>query len=143
MKKIHIYIKEIFLEPTEKTGLQLLRYTFVGGTAFVVDFTTLFILTDLFHIHYLTSGALSFVCGFLTNFLLANELVFKNQRPENIYKEIGGVLAISLTGLGLNEILLWFITGFLGAHYLLSKAVSAIIIYGFNFFGRKLFIYKK
>jgi putative flippase GtrA len=143
MQTLYSYFKKLFLETTNNTGLQLFRYTFVGGTAFVVDLTALFILTDFFHLHYLVSAIFAFLFGFATNFLLANQFVFKNQRPDNIHKELVAVMTISLLGLGLNELLLWVFTTFLGVCYLGSKAISAIIIYGFNFFARKLFVYKK
>ena len=43
-------LKEIFINKTNNTFLQLFRYTFVGGAAFIVDFGLLYILTDFLNI---------------------------------------------------------------------------------------------
>ena len=40
------------LKKNDRTWSQLVRYTFVGGIAFIVDIGILIILTDFFAIHY-------------------------------------------------------------------------------------------
>jgi len=40
----------LFKGKTDKTLIQLFRYTFVGGLAFLVDFGMLFILTEYFNL---------------------------------------------------------------------------------------------
>jgi len=41
-------IERLLKSRTDNTLIQLFRYTFVGGVAFIVDFGLLFILTDFF-----------------------------------------------------------------------------------------------
>ena len=47
---------DIFKGKTDNTIVQLFRYTFVGGFAFVVDFGLLYVLTEYAHFHYLLSA---------------------------------------------------------------------------------------
>jgi len=47
---------------------QFAQYVLVGGLAFVVDFTALFVLTDYFGLHYLVSASLAFLLGLITNY---------------------------------------------------------------------------
>lgn len=39
-------IAQLFIKPTNKGKIQLFRYFFVGGAAFVVDFGLLWLLTE-------------------------------------------------------------------------------------------------
>lgn len=47
------------------------RYLLVGGTAFVADFATLALLTDLAGMHYLLSATVGFAVGTVVNYLLS------------------------------------------------------------------------
>ena len=48
--------KKLLRDETNKTQIQMFRYLFVGGAAFIIDFISLFILTDFFGIYYLISA---------------------------------------------------------------------------------------
>ena len=56
-------LEKLFRQNTDKTIIQLFRYIFVGGAAFIVDFGSLYILTDIFGIYYLISAAIAFILG--------------------------------------------------------------------------------
>ena len=45
---------------TKKLFSQIIKFGFVGGTAFVIDAGLLFLLTEFCGIHYLISGMISF-----------------------------------------------------------------------------------
>jgi putative flippase GtrA len=47
---------------------------------------------------------------------------------------------IGFVGLGLNELFLWILTDLLLIYYLLSKIITAIIVYLWNFFARKIIL---
>ncbi len=72
-------IERLLKGPTERTSIQLFRYTFVGGVAFIVDFSSLFVLTDFFGIYYLISAALAFILGLATNYVLSIIWVFSRR----------------------------------------------------------------
>ncbi len=64
--------KKLLKDQTDRTTIQLFRYLFVGGAAFIVDFGSLFILTDFFwcllsnfscnSIYFRVIGKLHFKC---------------------------------------------------------------------------------
>jgi putative flippase GtrA len=132
---------KLFLDKTENTLVQLFIYTFVGGFAFVVDFGTLFLLTEIFHIHYLLSAAMAFILGLITNYFLSIKWVFSIRSIENKKIEFLLFSIIGLIGLGLNELLLWIFTDLILIHYLLSKIITAIFVYLWNFIGRKYLLF--
>lgn len=49
---------------------------------------------------------------------------------------------IGVIGLLINNFLLYFFTDYLHIHYMISKLITAILVMGWNFFGRKLILFK-
>jgi len=131
----------LFRDHTDKTRIQLFRYIFVGGAAFLVDFTSLFILTQYFGIFYLISAAVAFILGLIANYFLSVKWVFNNRKLENRSFEFGVFAIIGMMGLGLNEFLIWFFTQDIQIFYLFSKILAAVIILFWNFFARKFILF--
>jgi putative flippase GtrA len=135
-------VAKLFKHETESTHIQLFRYMFVGGAAFIVDFGSLFILTQFFGIYYLISAAFAFILGLAANYALSINWVFNKRTLDNRTLEFGVFAFIGVIGLVLNEILLWFFTSELGLYYLISKIIAAVIILFWNFFARKFTLFK-
>lgn len=126
---------------TDKTGVQLFRYIFVGGVAFIVDFTSLYIFTDFFGIYYLYSAAAAFILGLMVNYFMSIGWVFNKRKLNSKTIEFSVFALIGIIGLGLNEIFIWFFTAELNLFYLVSKILAAIIILFWNFFARKITLF--
>jgi putative flippase GtrA len=135
-------IEKLFRQNTDKTIIQFFRYIFVGGAAFIVDIGSLYILTDIFGIYYLLSAAIAFILGLIANYLLSINWVFNRRTMDNRLSEFTVFTTIGIIGLGLNEVLIWFFTGYVGFFYLISKIIAAIIILFWNFFARKYALFK-
>jgi putative flippase GtrA len=135
-------MQKLFKDETEKTLVQLFRYTFVGGAAFLVDIGSLFILTQYFGIYYLISAAIAFILGLIANYALSISWVFNNRTLGNMKLEFGVFALIGFVGLGFNEILIWFFTENIHIYYLISKIIAAILILFWNFFARKFTLFK-
>jgi putative flippase GtrA len=133
----------VFKGKTNNTLLQLIRYSFVGGFAFLVDFGTLAFLTEYFHIHYLVSAGIAFILGLIINYYLSVKWVFNTRAMENRWLEFLLFSLIGLVGLGLNELFLWILTDILFIYYLLSKIITTFIVYFWNFFARKVILFNK
>jgi putative flippase GtrA len=134
--------QKLLKDQTNKTRIQLLRYLFVGGAAFIVDFLSLYILTDFFGIYYLISAAIAFSLGLLVNYFLSVSWVFNKRKLKNRNFEFGIFAIIGIVGLGLNEVIIWFFTQELLIYYLLSKIFAAVIILFWNFFARKYVLFR-
>ena len=72
-------IRQLLADKTSSIYVQLVRYTFVGGFAFVVDFSALFLLTNFFAVHYLISAAIAFVFGCFNKLYLEHFLGLSNK----------------------------------------------------------------
>jgi len=132
----------ILIGRNDRLLVQLFRYTLVGGLAFLVDFGALYVLTEFGGLHYLASGALAFLLGLATNYLLSVRWVFSRRTFSNRWAELGLFSLVGLAGLGLNEIFLWLLTERIGLHYLASKIVTTVLVYLWNFGVRKAMLFR-
>jgi putative flippase GtrA len=135
-------IKKLLKYKTDNSFIELFRYTFVGGIAFVADFGSLFILTDIFNIYYLISAALAFLIGSVINYSLSISWVFSKRTLRSRQWEFGIFIIIGVVGLGINEFIIWFFTEHLHFHYLVSKIFSAGIVLMWNFSARKFLLFR-
>ncbi|AMD18445.1 polysaccharide synthesis protein GtrA [Methanobrevibacter sp. YE315] len=134
-------MNKLFKEPTDDIFLQLFRYIFVGGTAFVVDFFFLYFFSDICGIYYLISAVLSFIISVLVNYIMSTKWVFNQDNIDNKVLEFNLFILISTIGLVFTEILLYFFTDIVGLYYLVSKIISAIIVLFWNFLARRVMFY--
>lgn len=139
---LHKLYNNLFINRTNNLIIQLIRYTIVGGLAFIVDFILLFILTEYIKLYYIVSATCSFLVGLLINYYISTLWIFKS-RIKNKQIEFSLFTLIGLFGLVLNDILIYFFTEKFQIHYMSSKFVTAIIVYLWNFLGRKYFIFNK
>lgn len=137
------WVNKLFVEPTENVLLQLFRYGFVGGAAFVVDYATLFVLTNYVGVQYLWSAAIAFVLGLVANYLLSISWVFRNRGDLSRWQEFLFFAVIGVVGLGFNELIMYACTDLMHIHYMVSKLISTAIVFFWNFFARKYLLFTK
>jgi len=135
-------IQKILMHRTDNSFIQFFRYTLVGGLAFIVDFSSLFIFTDILNVYYLISAALAFVIGTIVNYSLSICWVFSKRTFRSKSVEFGIFALIGLVGLCLNELVIWIFTEYVNLHYLISKIISAGFVLLWNFSGRKFLLFR-
>ena len=133
---------KLFKEETDNVLIQLFRYGFVGGAAFLVDYGVLVLLTEVFGMHYLLSATISFILGLITNYLLSVVWVFNNRTLGNRWAEFTVFAIIGVIGLGLNALIMYVCTDKMHIHYMISKIISTVIVFFWNFFARKFVLFK-
>ena len=137
----HGQFRVLFAEPTENTVTQLFRYVLTGVSSFLVDFLLLFLLETL-GVHYLPASACSFAVGITCNFLLTKYFAFKSvDSTVGPAAEIAVFLAISVVGLLLTMGLMYLFTSRFHLYFMFSKFLSSILVFVWNFLGRKLILY--
>lgn len=136
-------LHRLLIADTRDGRIQFLRYGFVGGLAFGVDFGSLWLFTGVLGVHYLVSAALAFGLGLLTNYGLSIAWVFKAHRSASRWEEFLGFAVIGLAGLGFNELGLWLLTGRLGLDYRLAKLLTTVLVFFWNFIARKYLLFRE
>lgn len=121
---------------------QLLRYAVVGGIAFIVDYGSLWLLTEFVGMHYLVSAAIAFILGLTCNYLISTAWVFGESKVKSRWLEFAAFAIIGVIGLGFNELIIYVSTGICGFHYMLSKIASTLLVFFWNFFARRFLLFK-
>ena len=132
----------MLFEKTDNTFIQLFRYFFVAAGAFVMDYGFYFLLSYIFGVQYLIAAIAGFIAGTSTNYLISKYMVFQGE-PQSRSVEVFLVFLISGIGLLWLELGLYLLTAIYGMHYLLSKLVMTAVVFLWNFFARKFFMYSK
>lgn len=120
---------------------QFVRYVAVGAAAFVVDLTLLVWLTER-GLHYLAANSLAFLAANLFNFAAAHRFVFAGSARTRDWRALYlVVLAISLVGLAINDLLLYAAVAALALPLIAAKVLATIVTLLWNFWARKRLAY--
>ena len=136
-----ITIEKILKETTTNWKIQLFRYIIVGGVAFIVDYSLLFVLTEHVGFHYIVSATFSFIAGLVVNYIISTSWIFRNSKLSSTTVEFVIYGAIGVVGVVLNNILLYLFTDILHIHYMISKLITAALVMGWNFVGRRVILF--
>jgi len=138
------------MKPPEKVQLlltqkniwgEIIRYLMVGGVAFIADYGTLLLLNKAFGINYLWAASIAFCIGILVNYLGSIHFVFQVRSLRNVHVERVLFLAIGLIGLGINDSMLYLLTGKLLIPVEYSKLLTQVVVLAWNFAARKLTLF--
>jgi putative flippase GtrA len=128
--------------PSTKIWVQIIRYFVSGGVAFAVDTGLLYALTEWGGLHYLVSTTISFLTGLVITYLFSILWVFDNRNLKNKYAEFSVFLIIGAVGLLLTNGFMWLFTDKLGLYYILSKIITTVLVFIWNFAAKKSLLFR-
>ena len=120
---------------------EFVRYTLVGGFAFIVDFSLLYILTEWAGLHYLLSATIAFMAGLTLNYTLSVLWVFAYRSCKDKRREFILFLIVGIGGVVLTDISMATLTPILHGNYLWAKGITAILVLLWNFFLRRQLLF--
>ena len=120
---------------------QIIKFGVVGLTAFLIDYSLLYIFTEYFGIYYLYSSIISFTVSLIYNYILSIKWVFDVTKKQTA-KEITIFVILSIMGLGINQLVMYVMVKWLKIYYMITKIVATGIVMVWNFVTRKIFIEK-
>lgn len=137
----------MFLEEKKDLLFEFFRYILIGGSSFVIDFLTMIVFNEFVFRgeHLYISVFMGYMLGLIFNFVLSCSYVFKNGFQKIKNKEFQCFMIfviIGTIGLGFTEVLMYFFVSLLSVNYLLSKAITSIIVLFWNYIARKVIIFK-
>ena len=119
---------------------QIIRFGFVGGGAFVIDYGIMIFLTEAAGINYLISSACSFVISVTFNYILSVKWVFNVSGERSQAQDMTVFMVLSVIGLGINQLIMWLTVDKLHIFYMLAKIGATAVVMVYNFITRKLFL---
>jgi putative flippase GtrA len=145
----------------KKLFAQLIKFGFVGGLCFLIDFAISTILFDLLNgtlsrnAATAIGGFVGFVVSVVINYILSMKFVFERKEDMSRKKEFIIFVILSVIGLGLNEVILLVCSGIYTGNaalnnavgdtmwFAMSKIIATAIVMVYNFISRKIFLEKK
>lgn len=118
------------------------RYFVVGGICALIDWGLFALLLYSLDVHYLLSGAISFVVATGANYILSVRFVFGVGR-RNLRQRVLLLSAVSVAGIGFNLGLLTVGIDVLGVHPMIAKVFATGAVFGWNFLLRYFFVFQK
>jgi len=131
---------------------EFLRYLLIGGIAFVIDFTILFLTKKFIFYNMGTSGillaaALGFTAGLIFNFIFSFIFVFKQVNENAKKNKIRSFILFALTGimgLLLTELFMYLGVIIFGEKWhLIVKIFTTVVVLFWNYLSRKILIFKE
>jgi putative flippase GtrA len=120
---------------------QLVRFGVSGGFTAGIDFLLLVFLVEVFFLHYLVAGGISFTVGVCLNYWLSRRWVFHGGKYRHSI-EFLGFFTTSTIGLALNQIILWILVDSISINYRISKTIAIFAVTFWNFITKRYLIFK-
>lgn len=121
---------------TRERMLEIIRFCFVGGVSFLMDYSILFALTEFAGVYYLYSSAISFSITVVFNYWLCVIYVFKDARKQTTRRAII-FFGTGVVGLGLNQLCMWFFVDVAGLYYMIAKIFATAIVTIWNYLTKR------
>ncbi|MBQ4495322.1 MAG: GtrA family protein [Selenomonadaceae bacterium] len=121
---------------TRERMLEIVRFCFVGGVSFLMDYGLLFVLTEFVGLYYLYSSAISFSVTVVFNYWLCVIYVFKGAKKQTTRQAII-FFGTGVIGLGLNQLCMWFFVDVVKLHYMLAKIFATAIVTIWNYVTKR------
>lgn len=120
---------------------QIGRFIVVGVIATAIDFGVLYLLHHVYGMNYLWAIAIAFIVATVFNYWASMSFIFKSKFGEDHKKqEFSLFVLLSVIGLGLTEILMWWGVEKIQLTVLIAKLLVTGVVMVFNFVSRKLLL---
>jgi putative flippase GtrA len=121
---------------------QLVRFSIVGGTGYLINLAVYTLLVEVAGIHYLLAAVLAFCVAVTNNFLLNRHWTFQATHSRASF-QAPRFLIVSLLALGFNLAVLEVLVAVIGTHEVTGQAVAILAATPFNFIGNKLWSFRR
>lgn len=154
LDKKKIQFKDLFIGAAKTPFIEFFRSLFVGGVAFVADFGVLTLLKEAFSLDTILASTLGFCVGVIVNYIMSAFWAFKQSNVKNALLRFAIFVAIAIVGLLINNAIIDLFDGtlaerrFFGTllnpdyYYMAGKIVATVVVFFWNFFSRKLLLFR-
>jgi len=121
---------------------KFLKFCTVGLSGLVIDFGATWILKEKVKIYRYLANTCGFILAASSNYLLNRVWTFESQSKQ-IGAEYISFFAIALVGLGINNLVLWFLSDKMKYNFYLSKIFATGVVTLWNFGMNFVFTFAK
>lgn len=121
---------------------QFLKYGISGGLAFILEYSTFYILNNLAGLWYIWSNSIAMTLGFVLSFLLNRYWSFK-ATSANALKQLIMYGILFVVNLGISNLLMMLFIDALGINSMISKILAIGVLMCWNFVIYKKIIFRQ
>ncbi len=121
--------------------LKIIRYLISGATAAAVNIGTLYVLTEFFHMWYLSASVFSVCVAIVVSFTLQKFWTFRNSQTQNIHHQAIRYAVIVLCNLALNTGLVFCFVEYAGWPPVGAQFRASLLIAFESFFAYKFLVF--
>jgi dolichol-phosphate mannosyltransferase len=121
--------------------LELLKFSVVGASGYVVNLAVYVALLEGAGLHYLPAAVCSFVVAVSNNYFWNRQWTFRHRRG-HVYHQGVRFLLVSLAALGLNLLILRGLVA-LNVGKIVAQAVAIVLVMPFSFSANKLWSFRQ
>jgi putative flippase GtrA len=121
--------------------LELLKFSVVGTSGYVVNLAVYVALLKGADLHYLPAAVCSFAVAVTNNYIWNRHWTFRHHRG-HVYYQGMRFLVVSLVALGLNVALLRGLVA-IGAGKIVGQAIAILLVMPFSFSANKLWSFRR
>jgi putative flippase GtrA len=121
--------------------VKFLKFGIVGLSGLIIDFSLTFLFRNMLKINQYIANAIGFTVAATSNYMLNRIWTFSSHNP-NILLEYSKFFFISLVGLGINSIVLYFLVSRAKWNFYFSKLFAIGSATLWNFFINLLITFK-
>ena len=118
--------------------LKFLKFGITGLTGMVIDFSITFLLKEKLRIHRYLANSAGFSVAATSNYFLNRIWTFNSSNPK-VLIEFGSFFIVSLIGLGINNLVLYFLEKKMNFYLAKLFAIGVTMIW--NFLANYLFTF--
>jgi putative flippase GtrA len=120
---------------------KFLKFCLVGSFGMIIDFGTTWLLKEKVKINKYIANSTGFILAATSNYLLDRCWTFNSENAQ-VATEYLSFFLISIAGLGINNLVLYFLTDRMKLNFYLSKLFAIVVVTLWNFFMNYLVTFR-
>ncbi len=141
---MHDFLDKLFKKPTDSTLIQLFRYFFSGGLAFVADKALFLLFRYGMESDKYVATTIGFAVGLLITYLLSISWIFNERRIRKTWLEFAAFAVIGLVGMALMNLFMWFFSDYVGiSSDIVANLFSTVLVTLWNFVAKKYILFSR
>ncbi|MBR1958167.1 MAG: GtrA family protein [Tidjanibacter sp.] len=126
---------------TRKEIITLWKYAIGSTISYLINLAIVIVMTDLFEVHYLLSSIAGYASIVITSYIFSVTWIFTERKIASRGKEFVAFTLITIFAMLMNLVSMWFFTGYLHWHYVVSNVVTNFLATFWGYVPKKLFLF--
>ena len=122
--------------------LSLVKFGLTGLSGLLIDFSLTWLLKEELHVNKFIANAVGFTFAVLSNYFINRFWTFSTVDKQQVSKQLGAFVLVSLFGLALNSGFIYLFTTIWVLDFYLSKILAIVLVFFWNFSANYFLVFK-